>query len=101
MIPDIYFEDNYGKLYEKIEKGVSQVYYFEDDFGKIKTQFIKREIPIKIKGDNYFDIVTPYGYGGPIIMECEEGKREKLLSAFNDSFKKYCKENNIVSEFIR
>ena len=46
-----------------------------------------------------YDIVTPYGYGGPIITECND--KEKLLAQFEKNFTEYCTENNIVSEFIR
>lgn len=98
---DIYFKDNYGKLYETIENGSAIIYYFENDYGKIKTQFIKREIPIKIDNETYYDLVTPYGYGGPIILECENKDKEKLVKAFQHKFQEYCNDLNIVSEFIR
>ena len=42
---DIYFDENYGKLYEKIENGIAQVFTYEDENGKITSQFLKREIP--------------------------------------------------------
>ena len=34
------------------------------------NQFIKREIPLLLDGKKYYDIVTPYGYGGPYIEKC-------------------------------
>lgn len=99
MKHDIYFEENYGKLYETIEKGKAEVFKYQDDSGIIINQFLKREIPFKINNEVYFDIVTPYGYGGPIIEECKDKK--KLVAKYNDEFAKYCKKNKIVSEFIR
>ena len=60
---DLYFDENYGKLYEKCEKGEAIIFEYEDENGKISNQFIKR----KIFDTEYFDIVTPYGYGGPVI----------------------------------
>lgn len=99
---DIYFEPNYGKLYEKIGDGESKFYEFSNEYGKITNLFIQREIPISIDSEEqYFDITTPYGYGGPIIKEVVEGKEEELINAYYQNFKKYCLENNIVSEFIR
>lgn len=98
---DIYFEDNYGKLYENHEQGVCKSYVFKNNFGQIKHMFIKREIPVKINGEIYYDLVTPYGYGGPIITECQQGLRENLVREFIDDFQCYCKNNNIVSEFVR
>jgi len=98
---DIYFEPNYGKLYEEMESGESIVYTFEHDYGKIQHMFIKREIPYSINNHTYFDSVTPYGYGGPVILEVTEGKERELVEAFEKEFEKYCIENDIVSEFVR
>lgn len=100
MIYDIYFDKNYGKLYEKIENGIAQIFECKTVNGKITNQYIKREIPIKIDNNIYYDIVTPYGYGGPIIEECI-GKKDVLINEYKDMFEKYCNDNNIVSEFIR
>ncbi len=101
MAEDIYFDKNYGKLYEHTEKGKAKIFEYEDENGKISNQFIIREIPIKVDGNTYYDIVTPYGYGGPIIKKRKEGREKKLLKAYEENFKQYCKENNIVSEFVR
>lgn len=101
MKKDIYFEENYGKLYEKIENGIAKTFKYEDENGKISNQFIVREIPIKVDEEKYFDIVTPYGYGGPIIEKCAEGQEHKLIELYVKEFEKYCYENKIVSEFVR
>lgn len=96
---DIYFDENYGKLYEKMENGIAEIFTYEDENGKITSQFLKREIPEKIDGRTYYDLVTPYGYGGPVV-EFSYNK-EKLLENFEREFTKHCIENNIVSEFVR
>src|SRR5699024_251270 len=96
---DIYFESNYGKLYETVENGESIVFEYESQHGKIKHIFIKREIPTLINDELYYDIVTPYGYGGPIIVDATN--ISEIVTEFELAFKKYCLENNIVSELIR
>lgn len=98
---DIYFEPNYGKLYEKHEKGTLQVFEFKSPYGAISNMFIKREIPFSINDEKYYDIITPYGYGGPIITNVEKGYRDTLIKEYVNEFKQYCKQNNIVSEFVR
>lgn len=101
-VQDIYFDPNYGKLYEKAENGKAVVWEYDGKEGKVCHQFIVREIPIQHGDEPWYDIVTPYGYGGPLICNVSEGyTREALISAFEKAFGEYCKENKIVSEFVR
>ncbi|HEM5503951.1 peptidoglycan bridge formation glycyltransferase FemA/FemB family protein [Streptococcus suis] len=95
---DIYFEERYARLYEVIENGDTVVWNLESEYGKIRYIFLKRRIDIELD-ESFFDITTPYGYGGPIIIEVSD--RNKLLEEFNAQFSQYCLENNIVSEFVR
>ena len=96
---DIYFDENYGKLYEKCENGKAIVFKCITENGTIINQFIKREIPFQLEGSKYYDIVTPYGYGGPYIDTCND--KERLLEDYNKAFKEYCLKNNVVAEFVR
>ncbi len=96
---DIYFDENYGKLYEKIEDGEAVVFKCETANGTIVNQFIKRKIPIKVDEKTYYDLITPYGYGGPFIKKSIN--EEQLLEDYEQLFQKYCLKNNIVSEFVR
>lgn len=99
---DIYFEPDYGKLYENMENGERVFYEHSNEYGTITNLFIKRKIPIDLKdGITYFDITTPYGYGGPIINNVVNNNKKKLIDSYITSFNKYCKENNIITEFIR
>lgn len=99
---DIYFEEKYGRLYEKIENGKVDTFEYRNELGSIKNMFIKREIPIRIDNKTYYDLITPYGYGGPIIIDfVNDDLKHKLVQEYYKSFKGYCGENNIVSEFIR
>ena len=34
-----------------------------------------------VEGKQYYDIVTPYGYGGPVIVEASN--KELLLKEYN------------------
>ena len=96
---DIYFDENYGKLYEKVEDGTAVVFKCETENGIIINQFIKRKIPIDMGNKEYYDIVTPYGYGGPYVDKCIN--KDKLLKDYENNFNKYCIDNNIVAEFVR
>ncbi|RFU64737.1 lipid II:glycine glycyltransferase FemX [Peribacillus glennii] len=89
---DIYHSKEYTNLFAKVEEGIPQAVYFENENGKVFYPFIKRKIDIKV---GYFDIITAYGYGGPIY----EGDK-KVIKQFYDKFKDHCFQNNIVTETI-
>lgn len=91
---DIYFDENYGKLYEEIEGGKQEVFDFSCEHGSVRHQFIKRPID-----GQWFDLITPYGYGGPVIINANN--KEALVQAFEKAFEGYCAQNHIVSEFVR
>lgn len=99
---DLYFTRNYCRLYESIENGTCAKFEFTDEIGTISHQFIKREIPIRHQNNKYYDLTTPYGYGGPIITGLLlKGQKKELVNHFCKAFHTYCIEQNIVSEFVR
>lgn len=98
---DLFFEKDYGKLYEKIERGSCEVFEFTHALGSVYHQFIKKEIPVQLKDGPYFDLVTPYGYGGPLMTDIADGKKEELAQLFQEAFWSYCQENKIVGESVR
>ena len=74
------------------ENGKAYEFILENEFGKITNLFLIREVPEKVNGKTYYDIVTPYGYGGPVIRECNN--KEQLLKSYEEEFSKFCKENS-------
>lgn len=89
---DIYYSKNYVSLFAKIQKGRPEAVYFENEKGKIFYPFIKRNIELN---KEYFDIITPYGYGGPLL----EGD-PTVMKLFYEQFKEYALKNKIVSETV-
>ncbi|MBQ6636363.1 MAG: GNAT family N-acetyltransferase [Lachnospiraceae bacterium] len=97
--PDIYFEPDYAELYETEENRAVE-YRFECEYGFITNLFLKRRIDIKLPDEvQYFDIVTPYGYGGPVIHWTND--KEKLIQAYMDDFGRYTEKEHIIAEFVR
>ena len=97
--PDIYFEPDYAELYETEENRAVE-YRFECEYGFITNLFLKRQIDIKLPDEvQYFDIVTPYGYGGPVIHWTND--KEKLIQAYMDDFGRYTEKEHIIAEFVR
>lgn len=52
----------------------------------------------KIKTNTYYDWETPYGYGGPLA---DGVISESVQKSFLNEISKYCKDNGIVSQFVR
>ena len=101
LMPDIYFEPSWGELNSQLEEGDYCNYEFENEKGKIYYHFIKKPVPIKIDSIQYYDTVTPYGYNGPIVMEYKEENFKNLIEDWNKNFSDYCKEHNIIAEYVK
>ncbi|MCK9471966.1 MAG: GNAT family N-acetyltransferase [Bacilli bacterium] len=99
---DVYYLAEYSKAFQIHGDGDPILFYFDN--GKIRAinVVMKRDIALdtnfknKIPIDTYFDIITPYGYGGWII----EGVKENYCDIFQ-SYEQYYSKNSIVCEFVR
>ncbi|HSP20901.1 MAG TPA: GNAT family N-acetyltransferase [Planococcus sp. (in: firmicutes)] len=98
---DLQFAQGYGQLVKTRGGGECAVYEFYNEVGAVRSVFLKREIPFAIYGGTYFEAVTPCAYGGPVILSCKEGRRWELVAAFERAFRKYCLEQDIISESVR
>jgi len=54
-------------------------------------------LPIELR--SYKEIISPYGYGGPIYIG--KNKIENLRDSFINIYNKFLYENNFITEFIR
>lgn len=91
-IDDVFFSPDYLKSNELIFDGDAECFVFEVNNSTIAYPYIKRTIP----GTDYFDIISAYGYGGSVSNSNSES-----YNSFNNVFCEYCRNNGIVSEFIR
>ena len=98
---DVYYLSGYVKAFQIHGDGQPLLFYYEDDNIRGINVVMLRDISDdlyfsdKISKDNYFDLITPYGYGGWLI----EGDADNT-KLFID-YEKWCKDHNIVSEFVR
>ena len=100
-VPDIYFLPEYGRMHESHEHGMLETFSYKTARGEVYFPFIKRPLT-QYKGfEEYCDIVTPYGYGGPIFLGTEDGDKPALAEEFGMAFREYCRESRIVSAFVR
>ncbi len=101
---DIYYQWEYVDAFFYNGDGEPFLAYAKDGNNYIFNVYFKRDIADykqlknEISKNTFFDISTPYGYGGVDIIGEQDNK---LLEYFFDKFENYCKENNIISEFLR
>ena len=104
-IRDIYFEYDYFNIYTKSYNVIPEACFWEDDNIKIFWSHFKRKInQIELFKDfDYIDLITPYGYGGPLIVEKTIDNKEikNSLINFMEIYEKFAKEQNYICEFIR
>lgn len=87
---DIYYYEEYVKLYESQDSQAKCIVCREND-NILIMPFIRKEI------DSYYDFETAYGYGGPIVnTECHEWVDNALVAA-----ETFFSENRYVCGFIR
>lgn len=97
---DVNYLCDYVSAFKEIEDEEPILFYYESNNTRAIYVFIKRDISNsiyfkgKIPEKTFFDIISPYGYGGFLI----EGSDPKSVY---DSFTEYCTKNDFVSEFVR
>ena len=90
---DIYFKPEYNLLYQNSDRK-SSCFYFQNKEKIFFYPFLLQKIDSE---KNYYDITTPYGYGGPIsnsadknfLIEAEDCLNERLLKL------------NVIAELIK
>lgn len=97
QISDIYYTSQYFLSALKLDPGEALLFYYKDEAGEVAYPFIKRQI--NNEDTPYYDVMTPFGYGGPILKTVESSV--DLAANFRKAFVEYCKKEKIVAEYIR
>ena len=96
----IYVNPHWARLQQQKEYGEGGTFYFNHEMGDVIYTFIKR-FAGNMDNHEYFDLVTPRGYGGPYIENCTSDEYQQLILLFDKAFQEYCNDENIVAEYIR
>ena len=101
---DIYYLFEYSKSFSLYGEGDPYLIHYEGKNMRLCYAVLKNDIA-EIDSFNgrltkgvYFDLCTPYGYGGPLV-EGDFSKEEQL--EFEEQFLLYCRTNGIVAQFAR
>ena len=87
--PDIFLTPEYQLLFSKTAFGGAMGYFKSDG---VEYRFYRRSV----EGTPYRDVISPYGYSGPVAIG-KDANWASFLAYFHD----YCKQENIVTEFAR
>lgn len=99
---DIYYSWNYLNLFKIHGDGEPILFYFSKDSHEIINVALKRDISLDINfnhlpSNKYFDLISPYGYGGTLIST----NNQKIIDEYFSLYESYCKNENIITEFVR
>lgn len=99
---DVFYLNEYADAFmrEDESNGVPILLYYENGTDRAVSVVFKRDVSRDHKftdtlpRDTYFDLITPYGYGGFL------GKVDDY-DLLNKAYGKYCVDNRYVCEFVR
>lgn len=103
---DVYYLSGYVKAFQINGDGMPQLLYFENDKIRAINVIMKRDISNMkyfqniLQEGEFFDITTPYGYGGWIVETKNEAQSFDQEDLKND-YLNFCREHSIVCEFVR
>ena len=98
---DIYYLSGYARGFYLHGDGEPLLFYYEDEKLRAINVVMKRDIAKddhfkdKLEEGIYFDLATPYGYGGWLLEG--DGSKNLLFAEYQS----WCRNNSIISEVIR
>lgn len=101
---DIYYYPMYLLAFESINDGKGFLFFFDEGGMQAINVFMKRDISSvnslknKIPENRYFDITTPYGYGGFLL---KGNVTDENIILLQKRFSEWCIKENIINEFVR
>ncbi len=90
-----------GANLNEIKEDVVRYFTFvkkDDDTILILMPFLFRKVPYQDQEEIYYDVISPYGYSGPLF---NDSMSRGYLILFWEAVDAWYKENHVVSEFIR
>lgn len=99
---EVFAHPNYLRLFES-EGEKAYCALFKSDEGTVIYPFFLRKIEPAVSSDaidgEIYDIASPYGYGGAVVVETGNGAT--LAEEFWTYFDAWCRQVHVVSEFAR
>ena len=97
---DIYYTAEYLEPFSAVENAQIYLLTYKNENFKLSYPVLLKDIADDLKflpSGKFFDLETPYGYGGPIIENFDENS----IKLFFKELSEWAKANKIVSQFFR
>jgi lipid II:glycine glycyltransferase (peptidoglycan interpeptide bridge formation enzyme) len=99
---EVFAHPAYAALFED-GKTSARALYWEGEQGSVLYPFLLRELrdePFwKPEIGEGYDMATPYGYGGPVVVSGEAG--QSLFRDFYAALEQWAGDNRVITEFVR
>ncbi|MGD9678854.1 MAG: lipid II:glycine glycyltransferase FemX [Vulcanibacillus sp.] len=99
---NVFYLSGYSRAINNNRDGRPYLIYYEDSNLRAINVIIERDISecsqfnSKIELNKYYDIISPYGYGGFLLDGAREGYK-----TVEKHYKEFLNEKNYISEFVR
>jgi len=103
-VSDVYYDYNYFDIYARHFNVIPEAVVWEDRHISVFWPHLVRNIPNKIENNlRFFDLITPYGYGGPLICYNTNNASEirSSLHSYMKAYLEFAERKNYICEFIR
>lgn len=100
---DVYYLQEYVSAFRHAGDGKPFLIYYSGDKMRLCYPMFKSDISQssafsgRLEKGRYYDIATPYGYGGPLVKRYSESE----MRSFFSMLKTHANEYGVVSQFIR
>lgn len=99
--PDIYYLPEWRKLYARRDGAASECFTFRHPDGTVLYPYVLRKTPDTGDEIDWYDIITPYGFNGPCVVDRRTEDFTALREAFDRAFDAHCQEKHIIAEYVR
>ena len=101
---DVYYLSGYTKAFQSHGDGEPCLFFYKDKYIRAINVVMKKDIEKsiffsgQIPKNTFFDISTPYGYGGFLV---EGQTTNNSLKKLDNQYVSFCKTKGIITEFAR
>lgn len=101
---DIHYLSAYANIFSLAEAAEPLLFYYKTTEMRAVHVSLQRDISNAqtfhsvVKPRQYYDLITPYGYGG---FQMEGNTTRENIELLDEAYQTYCRKKRIVSEFVK